>query len=121
MNEAQASKRRWKRVNVRSIKWPTFAVAALCGFFDHDLHGWGRTGFATGIGISVAIIGLREFWRERKFWVAVVGLMAVEALLAIAARPFLEQSGFGGLLVFGIANCAAMIFALSYICPVSSQ
>jgi nicotinamide riboside transporter PnuC len=105
----------WRKVNTWRIKGPILVVALLLGFFDHALH-WGSVSFAVAIAMVLPIIGFRDFWNLWKFWVTVVALAFLQALLVLALRPVLEKSGFVLLYGFSILDCTLVVAVIFRVC-----
>ena len=72
--------KRWRKVNVWSIKGPILVLALLLGFFGDALH-WGTAPLAAGAAMVIPIIGFRDFWNEGRFWITVLLLGAAQVPL----------------------------------------
>src|SRR6266699_6880558 len=78
--------KRWRKVNVWSIKGPILVLALLLGFFGDALH-WGTAPLAAGAAMLIPIICFRDFWNEGTFWITVLLLGAAQVPLVILVRP----------------------------------
>ena|SRR3989442_4548090 len=107
--------KRWRKVNVWSLKGPILVLVLLLGFFDHTLH-WGRAPFAAGLAMVIPIIGFRDFWNEGRFWITVVLLGLVQVPLVIEVRPLMERLKFPFMFTFGIFDCVLVALAISWVC-----
>lgn len=107
--------KRWRKVNVWSIKGPILVVALLLGLCDRTLH-WGRTSFAAGLAMVVPIIGFRDCWKERRFWLAIAALGVAQVPLVIELGPLMEQLKFPLMFAFGILDSVLVAVAISWIC-----
>jgi len=109
---AKQREKKWRKLNVWSIKGPILLLALLLGFFDHALH-WGRGPFAAGLAMVIPIIGFRDFWNSGRFWITIALLGVLQVPLVMGVRPLMEQLKFPFMLTFGILDCALMIAAVS--------
>ena len=107
--------KKWRKVNVWSIKGPILLLALLLGFFDHVLH-WGRGPFAAGLAMIIPIIGFRDFWNSGRFWVTIVLLGVLQVPLVIGVKPLMEQLKFPFMFTFGMLDCALVALAISWVC-----
>jgi len=114
------SKKKWKKVNVWSIKGPILVIALFLGFFGDVLH-LGRASLAAGVAMTIPIIGFRDFWKDVKFWITVVLLGLAQVPLVIGVRPLMEQFKFPLMLAFGIADCGLVILAIFLACSRSDH
>jgi hypothetical protein len=90
-------------------------VAALLGFFSEPLH-LGSAPFAAGLAMIAPIIGFRDFWNERRFWVTVLLLGAAQVPLVILVRPLIEKLKFPLMFTFGIFDAVLVLLAISWVC-----
>lgn len=102
-------------MNTWPIKGPILVAAFLLGFFDHALN-WGRVLFAASIAMVLAIIGFRDFWNGRRFWVTVALLTALQIPLVIALQPQMEKAGLPWLYAFTILDCFLVVGAINFVC-----
>jgi hypothetical protein len=107
--------KKWKRINVWSIKGPLLACALILGFLSEPLH-WARAPLAAGVAILLPIIGYRDFWHDAKFWITVALLAVVQAPLVMYVSPTMEQYKFPFMLAFGVADTLGVIGVLSLVC-----
>ena len=107
--------RTWKRINVWSLKWPIFLVAAVLGFFDPALP-FGRAVFASGLAMIVPIMGFRDFWGEGRFWITILLLGITQIPVVILMQPLMQQLRFPFMFAFGVIDCALMVAAVSWVC-----
>jgi hypothetical protein len=107
--------KKWRKVNVWSVKGPIFVVALLLGFFDHALH-WGGASFAAGLAMALPIIGFRDFWNQTRFWITVLLLAALQVPLAVGVGPLIEQQKFPAMFAFGVLDCIFVALAISFVC-----
>jgi uncharacterized membrane protein len=105
----------WREVNTWPIKGPILVVALLLGFFEHTLH-WGGATLAAAPAMVLPIIGFRDLWNVRKFWVTVAVLALFQLLLVLEVRPLVEKSGFPLLYPFGIFDCVFVVAGFYCVC-----
>jgi hypothetical protein len=105
----------WRTVNTWAIKGPFLLIALLLGYFDHALH-WGRAPLAAGLAIVLPIIGFRDFWNERNFWITASLLAVAQVPLVMALGPLMEKLGFPFMFTFGICDGVLIACAISWVC-----
>jgi hypothetical protein len=107
--------KKWRSVNVWSVKGPFFVLVALLGLFAHTLHS-ARALIAAVIAVATPIIGYRDYWNEARFWVTVLLVGAVQVPLVIAIGPLIEAGGFPLMVTFGIFDFVLVALAISWVC-----
>jgi hypothetical protein len=109
------NKKKWRKVNVWSIKGPLLLLALLVGALSEYFH-WGGAPFAAGVAMIIPIIGFRKFWMKTRFWITVVVLGIAQVPLVVYLNPVIDRYRIPSMLAFGIADCLVVILALSFIC-----
>jgi hypothetical protein len=107
--------KKWRKVNVWSIKGPYLVALFVLGLFYDSLH-WGRAPIAVGIAMIAPVIGYRDFWNEARFWISVLLLGAVQVPLAVAVSPLMERFGFPFMFTFAIFDSVLVVLAISWVC-----
>ena len=115
VHDPRQRKKKWRKINVWSIKGPILLLALLLGFFGDALH-WGTAPLAAGAAVIIPIIGFRDFWNEGRFWITVFLLGAAQVPLVIVVRPLIDQLKFPLMFAFGIVDCVLVALAISWVC-----
>jgi hypothetical protein len=90
-------------------------VACLC--IVRYGYAWGGSiAAAAGALIFPAIIYYRKGGKPHRFWVTVMLLTLVQIPLVIAVRPLVEQFQLVFMIVFAVADCVFVAFALNWMC-----
>jgi|SRR5581483_5812946 len=118
--DPEKREKRWRKVNVWSIKGPILVLALLLGFFADALH-WGTAPLAAGAAITIPVIGYRDFWNKGRFWITVFVLAMFQVPLVIAVRPLIEKLKFPFMLMFGLFDCVLVALAISWVCSENSE
>jgi nicotinamide riboside transporter PnuC len=109
------SEKKWRTVNVWSVKGPLLILVVILTFFDNVL-GWGRAPIAAGVAMLLPIVGYRDFWNEGRFWITVGLLGVAQVPLVIEAAPLMEKLKFPFMFTFGILDCVLVALAISWVC-----
>jgi hypothetical protein len=112
--------KKWRKVNVWSVKGPFLVVTFLLGALSAALH-WGTAPIAAAVAMTVPMIGFRDFWDEARFWVTIVALGAAQVPLVVIVRPLIEQYRFAAMFTFGILDCVFVVQVISRVCSQPRQ
>lgn len=90
-------------------------VAVISAWRSDEYAYWGL-GLMAALALVIPVLQFRKFWSQRKFWIAVSGLVVLQVPLVVAAQPLIERLGAAFPLEFGIADGQFVIIVILLLC-----
>lgn len=91
-------------------------LACVCGGLSAAFD-WDATWFAVGIATVVPVLGLRDFWKDTKFWITILLLGLAQIPLVIAVRMLFEKPNVPFLFALTICDGFLIVAIILWICP----